>query len=669
MAMIFLLVFQGALAAAGFFYLWRRQQRLTAEIAELRRGLAAVEVRGAVSKRARSAAAAADATVATPAPSSAWDRAVRAWGLAPSQTGEARGLSLPPATSRGLALGVLAAAPGLGFVFSIDPGLLVAAGLGIAAAMMFAALKPSWRAAAWAGVLTAAGWALLGFVLAAAQSEPTGYALCISFAGAAGLVHARLRPAAQGATLALAMCAAALALGSQVGMVGPAGAAFFALVALAAAVGASSLRLEAIHLSAFGASLIGLFVLSGQTEAAIWFTPVAAMTGALFFAIAAVRVPVLGAAGAALAGVGVLAPLGVIAALHDAQHGLSDALAAGGTFAALAAASLGVLALSARHSAEGLAGLKLTAWMLGLGALLAAACAALIALPAALAATALAVVSLGFIGADTRWPARVWRACAALAVALALCAAWQAAGLVLREMAGLSATMRIAFGGALPALLFGAAAFLAQRNATARTAAILEAGALVLGLGAAHVLIRAIATGGAPIINPVSFVEAGAHISVWLAAALLLGWRADHGASGLRRAAVVTLGVGALGASALCSFLWLSPYWDERTPTEPALSLLGVNGAGFLLPAALLWAHWALWRARGVDLHTRVSLGGAAMMTAAFATYQALHVEGAPAWLGPAAALVSFALAVGINFASGVTAPAPKRSDLEEKLD
>jgi hypothetical protein len=670
MAVIFLLVFQLAVAAAAFVYLWRRQQRLADEVAQLRARLADVELRAAVAgKKTRVANAALVTTdTATAAPVSAWERAKRAWRQAPaSESVRSLTIRFTPELQRGLVLGVIAAAPLLALAFGVAANLAFAAGLGAAAAMMFAALRQAWSMGAWGGVITGAGWAVLGWSLGGATSDPSGYALCVAMAGVAGLAHAALRPPLHGAMLALAMAMAALALGSQAGMIGWAGAAYFALAALAALIGATNLRLESLHLAAFGASLIGLFVLSGQTDAAIWFTPVAAMTGAIFFAIAAVRAPQLGATGAALAGVGALAPLGVIAALHDAHHGLADPFAAGAAFLALAGALGGVLAVAARRQRDW-AELKLTRWMLIIGIFAAASCAVLVAFAAPLAASGLGAIALVAMALDMRWPARAWRICAILAAALALTQAWDAAFLVLNEALGWPPTPRIAFGMIAPALLLGAAALVAQRNGGRKTATALEAMTLVLGVGAANVAIRYFAADGAPLLNPIGFVEAGAHIGAWLAAALLLGARLDHGARGFRRISAAVLGALSLAACAVASFLWLTPFWASRAPSEADASLLSNLGAGFVIPAALLWGHWLVWRARRAEMHTRLALGGAAMMTAAFATYEALQVESAPGWLGPAAALASFALAIGINFASGVTAP-DAASNFEENFD
>src|SRR5690606_23968098 len=160
--------------------------------------------------------------------------------------------------------------------------------------------------------------------------------------------------AAPGAAMAVAMSAATLALGGMIGMASPAGLGFAAIVAAAAVIGALSLRLESIHLAAFGAALLGLFVLSGQPSAAIWFTPAAAWTGALFLGVAAVRVPQLGARGVAIAGTGALTPLTALAGLYDAQHGLADPYAAAGAFLALAILLGAIIAAAATRRERGL---------------------------------------------------------------------------------------------------------------------------------------------------------------------------------------------------------------------------------------------------------------------------------------------------------------------------
>src|SRR5262249_39839369 len=159
-------------------------------------------------------------------------------------------------------------------------------------------------------------------------------------------------------------------------------------------VGAVSLRSEPLHLAGFAATLIGLFVLSGQPSAAIWFTPVTAWAGALFFGVAAVRTPYLGARGMTLAATGALAPLLGIAALYDSHQGLADARAAGAAFIVLALMLGGLIAAAAQRQHRGVAALKMTLWVLAAAAFAAAVAGSLLAFPAPFAASALAAISL-----------------------------------------------------------------------------------------------------------------------------------------------------------------------------------------------------------------------------------------------------------------------------------
>ena len=238
---------------------------------------------------------------------------------------------------------------------------------------------------------------MLGLATAAARGAPGLYCAVLPIAGATGLTHAYLRRAAHGAAVAapgaclsLFMCAAALALGSQIGMIGAPGVAFAAIVSCAAIAGALNIKLEPIHLAAFGATLIGLFVMSGQDTAAVWFTPITAWAGALFLGIASVRVPKIGARGAALAATGVIAPMAAIAALYGAQQGLADPHAAAAAFAVLACVFVAIIAAAARWRERGLSALKLTLWVLGAGSLIAACAAIFLTLAPSFAAPAFA---------------------------------------------------------------------------------------------------------------------------------------------------------------------------------------------------------------------------------------------------------------------------------------
>jgi len=580
-------------------------------------------------------------------------------------------LPIAPSTERNLALAGAALFPALGFIAHFDAAAIVACGVVIGAAMMLAALLPNWRQAAWSAVFTSGAWALVGFVIAAAHAEPALYCAALPLAGAAGLAHAYLRRAAHGAnvalapgaTLALAMAAAALALGSQVGMVGPPGAAFAAIVSCAAIAGALNIKLEPIHLAAFGATLIGLFVMSGQEPAAIWFTPVAAWAGALFLGIAGVRAPKIGARGAALAATGVIAPLTSVAALYGADQGLAEPRAAAAAFGVLACLFGATITAAARWHGRGLAALKLTLWVLAAGLFVAASAAIFLALPPWFAAPAFALMALGFVLIEARAPNVVWRASAALATAMCAANAWVSAELMLGEAPNLDVRVSIGAGLAAPALISAIAGRIATNNKMTVTAGVLEGAAIAIGMAAASLGIRNYFSGGAPLLHPIGFAEAGAHISAWLLAALLIAARSRHGARQFRTLAASVLGALSLATSALVSVLWLSGYWQRQAMAAMAPALFRHEGLGFALPAMLFWAHWVYWRARGANLHTRVALAAGALMIAAFITFEAIRpADGAtPGTLNALIGALSFALAIVLNFAPGVVAP-PSRS-------
>jgi len=664
MALLLLLAAQFAIMIAGFVWLWRRIDRLNAEIAQLRRAQAAAATRRVV-KRASGAETAVSRAVEENAYEAGEEhnggpiaRAARAWGLPPERI--ALGFNAPtlsPEAGRGLVLALVAIAPALGFFFGAPASLVVCAGLAVAATLMLVSLRPMWRAAAWAAVLTAGAWALLGFAIFAAHATPLSYSVLAGAAAASGLIHAHLRRAAPGAAMALAMSAAVLALASQTGMAGPAGMAFGLIVATAAVVGAMSLRLEAIHLAAFGAALIGLFVLSGEASAAIWFTPAAAWAGALFLAVALVRVPQVGARGVAIAGSGVLAPLAAIAALYGAQQGLANPYAAAAAFAALAAIVGGLIAVSAARRERGVAALRLVLWVLCAGAFAAVSGAILLALPAPLAAPAFMAVALALCLLNLRIGDAAWRAFACLAALAAIAQAWIGGAMLLGEAQPWAAWQLILAGFAAPALLAAVAARFALQAKAPVTGGWLEAAAIILSVVAANLGVRVLFSGGATLLQPLSFVEAGAHSAVWLFAALLCAARARRGAGEVRMAAALLLGAAALIASAGAALLWTGEYWRQHAAALPPP--WSWQTLGFVLPAIMFWAHWVFWRARGSQLRTRIAIAAAAMLSAAAVTMEALRTL--PDWAGALAGALSIALAIGINFAPGVTSHEPRR--------
>src|SRR5262249_2433256 len=152
-----------------------------------------------------------------------------------------------------------------------------------------------------------------------------------------------------------------------------------------------------------------------QESAAIWFTPAAAWVGALFLAIAAVRVPQLGARGGALALTGALAPFATITALHVAQHGLADNYAAAGAYLVLALVLAGIVVLTALRRDRGVAAMRFSLWVLVAGAFFSVAGAIATALPTPVQAPAFALGAVALLGLDLRLRNTVWRAFAIIA--------------------------------------------------------------------------------------------------------------------------------------------------------------------------------------------------------------------------------------------------------------
>ncbi|ANP47528.1 hypothetical protein [Candidatus Viadribacter manganicus] len=658
-----LLAIQTAAILTAGVYVWRRFERQQAEIAELRQALAVGAGKRSKVANARGGALAQvialsvnDVTHEAP-PN---ERAQRAWNLPATPT-----LTLPTAgvsaeTARGLTLGILAIGPALGFAFGASAATIIACGLAIGAAMMAIAHRPMWRAAAWAAVATSGAWALIGFAIGSAHADPASYSICAALAAATGLAHAHNHRVSTGITMALIMTIGALALSLQIGMVSPAGIAFGVIVAASAITGAMSLRLEGLHLGAFGTALLGLFVLSGQSSAAIWFTPVTAWAGAIFFAIAAIRVPQLGARGLAIAGTGALAPLMAITALYFSQHGLADHYAAAGGFAVLSALLVGVIAAATMRRDRGLDGLKATLWVLMAGAFAAFAGACAMALPAALAAPAFALAALGLSAIDLGLPSRAWRGFACVAGAFAVMFAFGAAHVLLREISAWPAFAIIGAGVAAPAAITGAAAWAAKRRNARASAGFLEGVVIILAVAAANLAVRLAYSGGATLLEPISFAELGAHVGIWLLASLIIRTRARHG---VRRTRIIfsnVMLVTALGVLLTASALWMTPFWASRQAAVPFLSR---ESFGFLIPALVLAAHVRLWRMRGAGAQTRLTLAAGALLLAAFVTVEVTRGDGDADWLGAVVGALSFAAAIGVNFVPGVV----RRSQVTSK--
>jgi hypothetical protein len=678
MILFIFLAIQLAVGAAAAALLWRRIEQQRNEIASLKHLLASVKSAGAARRAAEARTkvvaiggrapllATVENVAATvgpaPVPATAFSAAAALAGALPS---------ISPETARGAALGLACMLPALAFPFAADHALVVACGLCIAAGMMLLAFDRSWRAAAWAGLVTGAVWVIVGFALHVAQAQPLTFSVALGLAGAASLFNARLREPGPGEASALIMAFAALVLGNQIGMIGPAGGAFGVMAAMAAIVGAVSLRLEKLHVAGFAATLIGLFVLSGQPSAAIWFTPVTTWTGALFLGVSAVRVPHLGARGVTLAATGALAPLLGIAALYDSHQGLADPRAAGGAFIGLSVMLGGVIAAAAQRHRRGLAALKITLWVLAASGFIAAVAGSLLAFQAPFAAAALGAIALSAALLFARFQDAVWRIGAVAAALLTAFAASASVPLILQETPGWSATFTVAGGLAVPAALAGVAGSILRRANARVSGSLAKLVAIGLSVATADMVLRLVFSGGAPLMQPVGFVEAGCHITAWLAIALAVAARGPKRRMGAaRKAGILVLGAASLAASALIAALWLTPYWQSLIPSRAPWPALRFDGLGFLAPAALYWAHWAFWRRRGANVRTRAAFAAAAAMTGCFIALLVMK-PGQPDVAGSIAPLlgaVSLALAILANFAPGVVAKTARRSYLQEDL-
>jgi len=561
--------------------------------------------------------------------------------------------TLSPATLRVLALAIAATLPAFALFFGVAAPAVVSFGLLSAAAMLVVGLRADWAIAAWAGLFSATAWASLGYGLGASLASPIAFTLPLAALSVAGLTHLYVKRVPPGAGAALLAAVMALALASETSVIGPGGLAFSVAVCAAAIIGALSIKLEALHLAAFGAALLGLFVLSGQPAAAIWFTPVTTWAGALFLAIAALRVPQAGARAATLAGTGVLAPLGAIAVLHFAGHGLANPLAAAAALLTLAGVLAAIATAAATRRERGLAALGLTAWILALGAWASIAGALALALPAPFAAPALVALSLAALGLNWRFRHAAWRACATLSFIAAGALVLRTAGMTLSEDPRWPSWALILVGLALSSALCAGGAYLAHRQSAHFTASAAETAAIAIGIIAANVALRVVCTGGVVLLTPIGFVEACLHISVWAAIALGLAYFSNQGASKVREAASIALAFWAGFVLLLAGAMWLTPYWADRG--DGALALLTHHALGVVAPALLFLALWWIWRTQERDMRARGAFIVGTLSLAGAAALALIRAEGAPDWAPALGGAAAFASAVAANFSAGVT--------------
>ncbi|MGE0595403.1 MAG: hypothetical protein AB7P07_03510 [Hyphomonadaceae bacterium] len=665
MEVLGLLAVHFVLMLVGFALMWRRVDVLSKEVASLRAKLAATQLArlSRAAARAPSPRVLASVGAENQLDDDPWgqraspSRARYQRPLSTEHLGEETVQPLTPESLRFVAAAMALLAPLFGFLFGASATSLAAAGLTMSAGVVAISALPLWRGAAWVAAAGAAAWGTIG---ALAGAEHVALVLATAAAGLLGLGAARWLDFAPGAIVAAAAAATTLALGAQTHMIGSSGAAFATLALAGAMLGASSLRVEALHAGAFMAACAGLFALSGQNDAAVWFTPAAALFGAVFLGVAAARAHVLRPRGLLIVATGVAAPLFAVNALFAAQHGLADPRAAAAAFALLTLVFAGILAMAARRSVRGVTQLRSVAWVLAAGALTAATAAIFLALPTPLTPAALSAAALGLVALDRRAPHVLWRRAAMAAGLMAFVGAYASAGF------NWPAPAVIACALAAPALLAAGAAHVAHARGRG-TAAFFEASAILSAALTASALLRAgfVAAGAEATIT---FVEAGAHVAAWLALALGLAARAHRGATSTRIGASMLLGGAALATCLIAGMLWLTPYWLTHAPRlSPAV--LQHAPLGFAAPAILAWAHWAYWRETGGQMRTRIAMAAAGALTAAYVTAEisAARATGANGidWVLVIAALAAFGLGLGVNFAPGVVSgTTPRRSRL-----
>src|SRR5262249_20410004 len=158
----------------------------------------------------------------------------------------------------------------------------------------------------------------------------------------------------------------------------------------------------------------------------------------------------------------------------------------------------------------------------------------------------------------------------------------------------------VAGGLAAPAAFTGLAGSVLRRADARVSAGLAKLVAIGLSVAAADMVLRLVFSGGAPLMQPIGFVETGFHIAASLAIPLCVAARGQRRRMGAaRKAGVLVLGAAAIAASALIAALWLTSYWQGLIPSRVAWPILRFDALGFLAPASLFWAHWAYWRARG----------------------------------------------------------------------
>ena len=566
----------------------------------------------------------------------------------------------------GFALALIA--PFAPFVFPAPAWAPIGLAMAIYPAALWLSRRPLWSFAAWTGALAAALWALFALGAGAAGQAPASFCGALLLLGGAGAAHARWSPSWRpGAVLAFCMISVLTSVGAHDGVIGPPGIALAGLSVLAAAIGASQIRLDVLHLLGFLGAGAALFILSDQDPAGVWFTPAMAWSGAAFLGLAAARVPAMGREGALIAATGALAPISAIGALYAAGHGLEQSWSAAIAWALSAVLQGGLLAFAARQTGS-VKALGLTGWVLGAGVSAAFLSALAVSAPLALAGPILAGAALALVALDRRYPERLWLFGAACFAALAFASAVTA-------LIGFNATgeawMLAALAGlgmAAPTLLLALAAKFAAPRARI-TEAVLEIFAGLAGLLALSALVRVIFTGGAPAVNPIGLAELGAHAGLWLALCLGLYARAHLGATDVRQIGAAALPCAAAAAAIVAIAIELAGGW---APSGETRNWADHAPLGFALMALAAWGHVFYWRRQREQTYERAAFAAACVLSAAYVnaefawSRQAVADDGAD-WASISVGAAAFIIAFAAIFAAE-RLKRRKRSHFQENL-
>src|SRR5262249_45172483 len=137
--------------------------------------------------------------------------------------------------------------------------------------------------------------------------------------------------------------------------------------------------------------------------------------------------------------------------------------------------------------------------------------------PPAFAALAFALIAL-----DTRLPHAAWRTFACLAALSCFVASLNCVGLALNGAPGWDPRLTLISGFVSPAAITGLAASLARRNQAGAASLFLQIIAVGLSVIAGALAVRLLFSSGTPLLQPITFVEAGFQIAASLVIALFI---------------------------------------------------------------------------------------------------------------------------------------------------